>query len=251
MGCLNALGADIIRTDSGYRVIPTKEIPRQTALRCHDSGSTAVLLPVAGALSVDAIVSLEGRLPSRLSPRCGRKWNVWAAPSPAQLRIPFAAPGVCGREYTSSTAAFPASLLRGCCFPPPDSGKKPHPSDREGGIPPLYHHDPAGNGNIWKRNVGFCRDRRHSVPLPRHADGGGRLEQCRVLPCCKDVGQQCRGDKPLPGFPQGDRAVFDLLPALENSPVISAADIPDLVPILAVTAACKMALCSRTSGGCG
>ena len=42
-----------------------------------------------------------------------------------------------------------------------------------------------------------------------------------------------------PDSPQGDRAVFDLLPTLEGSPVISAADIPDLVPILAVTAACK------------
>ena len=50
MGCLNALGADITRTDSGYRVVPVKEIPRQTALLCHDSGSTLrFLLPVAGA----------------------------------------------------------------------------------------------------------------------------------------------------------------------------------------------------------
>ena len=49
MGCLNALGADITRTDSGYRVVPVKEIPRQTALRCHDSGSTLrFLLPVPG-----------------------------------------------------------------------------------------------------------------------------------------------------------------------------------------------------------
>ena len=54
MGCLNALGADITRTDSGYRVVPVKEIPRQTALRCHDSGSTLrFLLPVAGALGID------------------------------------------------------------------------------------------------------------------------------------------------------------------------------------------------------
>ena len=70
MGCLNALGADIIRTGSGYRVIPAKEIPRQTALRCHDSGSTLrFLLPVAGALGIDAMFHLEGRLPSRpLSP---------------------------------------------------------------------------------------------------------------------------------------------------------------------------------------
>jgi len=40
--------------------------------------------------------------------------------------------------------------------------------------------------------------------------------------------------------PQGDRAVADILPLLEQgAPVVSAADIPDLVPILAVTAAAK------------
>ena len=34
--------------------------------------------------------------------------------------------------------------------------------------------------------------------------------------------------------PQGDRAVAELLPCLATAPTISAADIPDLVPILAV-----------------
>ena len=42
-----------------------------------------------------------------------------------------------------------------------------------------------------------------------------------------------------PDSPQGDRAVHSLLPALERNITISAADIPDLVPILAVVAACK------------
>ena len=50
MGCLNALGADITRTEAGYRVIPAKEIPEQAELHCHDSGSTLrFLLPVTGA----------------------------------------------------------------------------------------------------------------------------------------------------------------------------------------------------------
>ena len=39
--------------------------------------------------------------------------------------------------------------------------------------------------------------------------------------------------------PQGDRAAAELLPGLEKKLTIDAADIPDLVPILAVTAACK------------
>ena len=55
----------------------------------------------------------------------------------------------------------------------------------------------------------------------------------------KALGSRVEVTNLSPDSPQGDRAVFDLLPALENSPVISAADIPDLVPILAVTAACK------------
>ena len=42
-----------------------------------------------------------------------------------------------------------------------------------------------------------------------------------------------------PDSPQGDRAVSTLLPALESHATISAADIPDLVPILSVAAASK------------
>ena len=38
---------------------------------------------------------------------------------------------------------------------------------------------------------------------------------------------------------QGDRAVAELIPALERHCTICAADIPDLVPILSVVAACK------------
>ena len=37
---------------------------------------------------------------------------------------------------------------------------------------------------------------------------------------------------------QGDRLIADLLPMLSDTPTISVADIPDLTPILAVTAAC-------------
>jgi len=42
-----------------------------------------------------------------------------------------------------------------------------------------------------------------------------------------------------PTSPQGDRVVADLLPRLEKPLTIDAADIPDLVPVLAVAAAAK------------
>ena len=68
--CLTALGAKIIRTDSGYTVFPVKAVPEQAELHCRESGSTLrFLLPVAGALGVDALFTMEGRLPQRpLSP---------------------------------------------------------------------------------------------------------------------------------------------------------------------------------------
>ena len=68
--CLCALGADITRTENGYTVIPVNTVPERAVLNCRDSGSTLrFLLPVAGALGVDATFLLEGRLPYRpLSP---------------------------------------------------------------------------------------------------------------------------------------------------------------------------------------
>ena len=68
--CLRALGAEILRDAGGYTVFPVQTIPQSAALPCHDSGSTLrFLLPVAGALGVDATFQLDGRLPQRpLSP---------------------------------------------------------------------------------------------------------------------------------------------------------------------------------------
>ena len=69
-GCLNALGADIVRTETGYEVTPVSQLPERAVLNCHDSGSTLrFMLPLAGALGVDTTFLLEGRLPQRpLSP---------------------------------------------------------------------------------------------------------------------------------------------------------------------------------------
>ena len=68
--CLRALGADIRHTESGYTVFPAQRIPEKAVLNCCESGSTLrFLLPVAGALGVEATFLMEGRLPQRpLSP---------------------------------------------------------------------------------------------------------------------------------------------------------------------------------------
>ncbi len=68
--CLTALGARIVRTDTGYQVFPVASVPKEATLNCGESGSTLrFMLPIVGALGVNAKFLLEGRLPNRpLSP---------------------------------------------------------------------------------------------------------------------------------------------------------------------------------------
>ena len=68
--CLCALGATIDKTAEGYHIQPIAQTPQKAVLDCHDSGSTLrFLLPIAGALGVDTLFRLGGRLPQRpLSP---------------------------------------------------------------------------------------------------------------------------------------------------------------------------------------
>ena len=61
--CLNALGAKITRTSSGYDIIPISQIPQTAILNCCESGSTLrFMLPIVGALGVDGTFTMEGRL---------------------------------------------------------------------------------------------------------------------------------------------------------------------------------------------
>ena len=68
--CLSSLGAKILRTKTGYSVFPITSIPDSAMLNCCESGSTLrFMLPIVGALGVDSIFQMEGRLPQRpLSP---------------------------------------------------------------------------------------------------------------------------------------------------------------------------------------
>ena len=64
--CLNALGAQIRRTESGFSVLPISEAGGNAALNCRESGSTLrFLLPIAAALGKTAWFTGAGRLPQR------------------------------------------------------------------------------------------------------------------------------------------------------------------------------------------
>jgi len=68
--CLNALGANITYSDGKFSVEPILKLRKGAVLNCGESGSTLrFLLPVAAALGADATFIGQGRLPERpLSP---------------------------------------------------------------------------------------------------------------------------------------------------------------------------------------
>lgn len=70
VSCLCALGAHITSTAQGFSVTPIQSVPDTARLDCGESGSTLrFLLPVVCALGTSAQMTLHGRLPARpLSP---------------------------------------------------------------------------------------------------------------------------------------------------------------------------------------
>jgi 3-phosphoshikimate 1-carboxyvinyltransferase len=70
VACLNALGAEILRTENGFFVKPIAKIHKNQPLFCNESGSTLrFLLPLAASLGADCSFHMRGRLSERpLSP---------------------------------------------------------------------------------------------------------------------------------------------------------------------------------------
>lgn len=239
--CLIALGAKIIRTSSGYQVTPLLQIPKTAQLRCHDSGSTLrFLLPVAGALGVDATFVLEGRLPQRpLSPlweEMERMGCRLSRPSPKTIRCQ-------GRlragDYVIDggvSSQFITGLLLA--------------ATRMSGVSQLHL-----TGKVESRPyiamtqeamaLFGCYSQEYHITggVPFHSPGRVQVEgdwsNAAFFLAAQALGNDVTVQNLNIRSAQGDRTVQQLLPALKENTVINAADIPDLVPILAVVAACN------------
>lgn len=235
--CLRALGADIRRTAEGYLVHPAERVPAAAALNCGESGSTLrFLLPVAGALGVDAVFKMEGRLPQRpLSPlweELERMGCTLSRPTADTIRCrgrltpgPYRMDGGVSSQFISGLL-FALSLMdresslqiTGCL----ESGPYVDMTCR---ALRLFGIDP--------RHPGGCR------PVsPGTVEVEGDWSNGAFFLAAKALGSRVTVTGLDPDSPQGDRAVAALLPRLTaGNETVSAADIPDLIPVLAVTAA--------------
>lgn len=240
-GCLEALGAGIRRTDFGYRVTPIGALPHDPILHCHDSGSTLrFLLPVVGALGCGAVFSMEGRLPDRpLSPlweEMERMGCQLFRPSPDTIRCEGQLrPGTYPIDGGVSSQFITGLLLAGARI---SGTTRIQLTGRVESRPYITMTQRALSTFGLK-----CDDLVIQGGRPLRSPGQVNVEGDWSNGAFFLAAKALKNDVTVlgldPDSPQGDRAAAHWLPALKNHCTISAADIPDLVPILAVAAACN------------
>ena len=238
--CLNALGAKISRTTDGYHIIPATEIPSCAHLYCHDSGSTLrFLLPVAGALGVDACFHMEGRLPGRpLSPlweEMERMGCSLSRPTSEIIRCTGRLrPGVYSIDGGVSSQFISGLLFAAALM---DGESTIHLTGKVESRPYITMTQSAMALFGMESSDFTIRGSRFRSPGKIHVEGD--WSNGAFFLTAAALGNPVSVDNLSADSPQGDRAVYELLPALKEQITVSAADIPDLVPILSIAAACN------------
>ena len=239
--CLRALGAEITRDEGGYTVLPVQSLPATAVLPCHDSGSTLrFLLPVAGALGVDATFQLEGRLPQRpLSPlweEMERMGCTLTRPTECTIRcqgklnsgVYTISGGVSSQFITGLLLAFP--LISG-------ESQLEITGKLESAPYVTMTLKAMEQFGVMVQNFSGAGNQHFTSPGTVTVEGD--WSNGAFFLAAKTLGSNVTVTGLRSDSPQGDQAAAELLPGLEKKLIIDAADIPDLVPILAVTAACK------------
>ena len=239
--CLRALGAEITRDAEGYTVFPIQSVPVCAVLPCRDSGSTLrFLLPVAGALGVDTVFQMEGRLPQRpLSPlweEMERMGCTLTRPTADAIRcqgrlksgVYTVSGGVSSQFITGLLLAFP--LISG-------TSRLEITGKLESA--PYVTMTLQAMEQFGVRAGDFTVSGGQKFTSPGAVTVEGDWSNGAFFLAARALGSNVTVAGLRPDSPQGDRAAASLLPALEEHRVIDASDIPDLVPVLAVTAACK------------
>ncbi len=229
--CLTAIGADIQRTESGYRIHPISEPPKEALLNCGESGSTLrFLLPLVAAMGIDATFCMEGRLPQRpISPlweELERMGCTLSRPAADRIRctgklVPgnYKIDGGVSSQFVTGLL-FALSLING-----------PTHLEITGNIEskPYIHMTLAALKLFNAPDF-------HS---PGTVSVEGDWSNGAFWLAANMLGSDINVDNLNYGSIQGDRAITGILPYLENHCKIDASHIPDLVPILAIVAAAK------------
>lgn len=235
-GCLRALGAKILRNNNGYVVTPITDLPKRAILDCRESGSTLrFILPVVCALGVQATLHMSGRLPDRpLSPLWEELERMGARLSrPTKTTISVSGQLLPG-EYTVSgsiSSQFITGLLLATALLPGTSHitvtgelqSKPY-VDITRQVLSLF-------GVSSEKNIIHGA---RPLTSPGHVCVEGDWSNAAFFLVANGLGSSLTIQNLNPNSVQGDRTIAAIIEQDAQNPVISAADIPDLVPIMAV-----------------
>ena len=239
--CLCALGAEIEKTDFGYRVSPICKIPKKATLDCGESGSTLrFLLPIVGALGVHGTFLLAGRLAQRPLTSLWEEMERMGC----QLSRPAENSILCQGKLTAGTyqvsgnisSQYITGLLFACTLIP-GSSTLSITSTLES-APYVRMTEAALEDFGISTNYDALQ-----YAFPYHSPGKicveGDWSNAAFFFAANTLGSDIQINGLNDNSTQGDKAISKILSILEQKPVIDATDIPDLVPILAVAAGVK------------
>lgn len=239
--CLNALGAEILHTKSGYRVTPVTKLPEAAIIDCGESGSTLrFLLPVVCALGVQTTIQMHGRLPYRpLSPLWEELERMGATLTrPTETTIQTSGKLCCGNFVISGNVSsqYISGLLFATSLLPGDSA-----IEITGALESKPYIDMT---QLALKTFGVSTENfqiKGSYPFrsPGSLTVEGDWSNGAFFLAAKALGNPVEVKNLNTDSPQGDRAVVDILSGGKSLQTVSAADIPDLVPILAATFGAK------------
>ena len=228
-GCLKSLGANILRTETGYRIRPVDRVPQTAVLPCGESGSTLrFMLPIVGALGVDATFSMEGRLPQRpLSPlweEMERMGCVLSRPSADSIRCQGK---LKSGEYTID-GGVSSQFITGLMFATALMTESSQ-------ITVTGKLESKPYVDMTKQVLDLFQAPKFHSPGVVQVEGD--WSNAAFFLAAQALGSQLSISGLNPESVQGDRAVVEILNQLrQEKTVVSAADIPDLVPVLSVVA---------------
>lgn len=238
--CLQALGAKITRTESGYLVVPIQSIPKNAELNCCESGSTLrFMLPIVAGLGVDGIFHMEGRLPARpLSPlweELERKGCRLSRPTETTLRCEGK---LHGGEYTIDggvSSQFITGLLFALALL--NEPAKLYVTGNIESAPYIRMTEEAlATFGVSFKDYQFGNAKFHS---PGTVTVEGDWSNGAFFLGANALGSQITIEGLKDNSPQGDKAAATILKDLDTYQIIDGRDIPDLIPILAVVAGFK------------
>lgn len=239
--CLRSLGADICRKDGIYSVTPITDLPHSADLHCRESGSTLrFMLPIIGALGVAGTFHLKGRLSQRpLSPL----WEEMERMG-CQLSRPNESTVLCQGQLSPGTyniagnisSQFITGLL--FAFALMDGASDLHISGKLESLPYISMTQAAmrlfgvNTEDFQVNGVGHFK-------TPGTVTVEGDWSNGAFFLSAKALGSSLTVTNLDIHSSQGDRTIADILANIDNCPTVDAADIPDLVPILAVVGGAK------------